>query len=133
MLSWKRIGQSRWVQTSVGALASQYINLVIRTNRFVIEPDDFYERVDAPFIVTFWHGQHLLTPFIKRPLLRAKVLVSRHRDGEVNAIAAERLGIGIIRGSGDHGNEYRRKGGVAAFRAMLAALGDGYNMALTAD
>ena len=57
-----------------------------------------------PAIFAFWHGQHFLTPFIKtKDTHRAKVLISRHRDGEFNAIAAERLGIGTIRGSGDHG------------------------------
>jgi len=45
-----------------------------------------------------------MTPFIKtKESHRAKVLISRHRDGEFNAIAAERLGIGTIRGSGRYG------------------------------
>src|SRR5581483_7568156 len=64
---------------------------------------------------------------------RAKVLISRHRDGEINAIAAERLGIGTIRGSGAHSGEFHRKGGVTAFGEMLEALDEGYNVALTAD
>ena len=41
---------------------------------------------------------------------RAKVLVSRHRDGEINAIAAERLGVGAIRGSGHHGSGFAPRG-----------------------
>ena len=53
---------------------------------------------------------------------RAKVLISRHRDGEVNARAAENLGIGTIRGSGAHNGEFHRKGGAAAFTEMLDAL-----------
>ena len=61
------------------------------------------------------------------------MLISRHRDGEFNAIAAERLGIGTIRGSGDHGGAFHRKGGVGAFKEMVRALEDGYNVALTAD
>jgi lysophospholipid acyltransferase (LPLAT)-like uncharacterized protein len=80
-----------------------------------------------------WHGQHFMVPFIKRAGHRAKALISRHRDGEINAIAAERLGIGTIRGSGDSGLRYDRKGGVGAFREMLTALAEGYNVALTAD
>src|SRR6267142_1184226 len=66
-------------------------------------------------------------------LHRAKVLISRHRDGEFNAVAAERLGIGTIRGSGDHGSAFHRKGGVGAFKEMVRALEDDYNIALTAD
>ncbi len=61
------------------------------------------------------------------------MLVSRHRDGEINAIAAERLGIGTIRGSGNHGSGFVHKGGVAAFQAMLDALNEGYSVALSAD
>ena len=78
-----------------------------------------------PAILVFWHGQHFMTPFIKtKESHRAKVLISRHRDGEFNAIAAERLGIGTIRGSGDHGSAFHRKGGVGAFREMVQALAD---------
>jgi len=73
-------------------------------------------------------------PFIKRNdgSHRAKVLVSRHRDGEINARAAEKLGIGTIRGSGAHDGGFH-KGGAAAFSEMLEALKDGYNVAMTAD
>jgi hypothetical protein len=75
-----------------------------------------------------------MTPFLKtKENYRVKVLISRHRDGEFNAIAAERLGIGTIRGSGDHGSAFHRKGGVGAFKEMVRALAEGYNVALTAD
>src|SRR6202008_521789 len=109
------------------------------TNRFTFEPggkDALYGRIEAqlPAIFAFWHGQHFLTPFIKtKETHKAKVLISLHRDGEFNAIAAERLGIGTIRGSGDHGSAFHRKGGVGAFKEMVRALDDNYNVALTAD
>ena len=61
-----------------------------------------------------WHGQHMLIPFVRPDPLRAKVLISRHRDGGINAIIAERLGLETIRGSGDHGREFHRKGAVAS-------------------
>ena len=80
-----------------------------------------------------WHGQHFLMPFVRRPHHRAKVLVSLHRDGEINAIAAERLGVGTIRGSGTHSADFYKKGGISAFNQMLSALSEGYNVALTAD
>ena len=43
-----------------------------------------------PAIIAMWHGQHFMAPFIKRkdPRHRTKVLISRHRDGEINARAA---------------------------------------------
>jgi lysophospholipid acyltransferase (LPLAT)-like uncharacterized protein len=125
---------SRWFQVAIGVLAAEYLRLVWKTNRFVIEPPNGYERFDSdpPGIAVFWHGQHLMTPFLSRRH-RVKVIISRHRDGEINAIAAERLGIGTIRGSGSHSGDFFRKGGPRAFRAMLEALEQGYNVASTAD
>jgi len=128
--------RSRWVQRAVGFLAAEYLRLVWLTNRFSFEPANVYEMAEPhqPLIFAFWHGQHFLTPFIKtKDSHRAKVLISRHRDGEFNAIAAERLGIETIRGSGDHGGAFHRKGGVGAFREMVQALEQGYNVASTAD
>ena len=128
--------RSSRLQRAVGFLAAEYLRLVWRTNEFSLQPTNIYERVEPqqPAIFAFWHGQHFMTPFIKtKESHRAKVLISRHRDGEFNAIAAERLGIGTIRGSGDHGGAFHRKGGVGAFKEMVRALEDGYNVALTAD
>ena len=123
-------------QRAVGFLAAEYLRLVWLTNRFSLHPANAYELVEPaqPVIFAFWHGQHLLTPFLKtKESQRAKVLISRHRDGEFNTIVAERLGIQTIRGSGDHGGAFYRKGGVGAFREMLQALEAGYNVASTAD
>ena len=110
--------RSSWVQRAVGVFAAEYLRLVWLTNRFRFDPPNVYAMVEPhqPLILAFWHGQHFLTPFIKtKATHRAKVLISRHRDGEFNAIAAERLGIETIRGSGDHGGAFNRKGGVGAF------------------
>jgi lysophospholipid acyltransferase (LPLAT)-like uncharacterized protein len=125
-----------WVQRAVGFLAAEFLRLVWLTNRFSFDPPDVHDIVEPqmPAIFAFWHGQHFMTPFIKsKEIHRAKVLISRHRDGEFNAIAAERLGIGTIRGSGDHGSAFYRKGGVGAFKEMVRALAENYNVALTAD
>jgi lysophospholipid acyltransferase (LPLAT)-like uncharacterized protein len=134
MLSSRRVARSPAVQRIIGSLAAEYLRLVWRTNRLTIEPADLYETVEPhqPVIVAMWHGQHFMAPFLSRGH-RVKVLISRHRDGEINAYAAQRLGIGTVRGSGDHGRRFDLKGGVGAFKSMLAALAEGYNMALTAD
>ena len=132
----RNVLRSSWVQQAVGFLAAEYLRLVWLTNKFSFDPPGVYEIVEPeqPVILAFWHGQHFLTPFIKtKESHRGKVLISRHRDGEFNAIAAERLGIETIRGSGDHGSAFHRKGGVGAFKEMVRALADGYNVASTAD
>jgi hypothetical protein len=132
----RNVLRGSWVQRAVGFLAAEFLRLVWLTNRFSFDPTDVYEIVEPqmPAIFAFWHGQHFMTPFIKtKEAHRAKVLISRHRDGEFNAIAAERLGIGTIRGSGDHGSAFHRKGGVGAFKEMVHTLAENYNVALTAD
>ncbi len=132
----RNVLRSSWLQRAVGFLAAEYLRLVWRTNKFSFDPPEVYEIVEPqmPAIFAFWHGQHFMTPFIKtKESHRAKVLVSLHRDGEYNAIAAERLGIHTIRGSGDHGSAFHRKGGVGAFKEMVRALEGGYSIALTAD
>lgn len=152
MISIRRLTRSRAFQQLAGYLAAKYLRLVWLTNRFALDPPDALSRIDPelPVIVTFWHGQHFAIPFLRYKgywrrqdksfrddggddVLHAKVLVSRHRDGEINAIAAEKLGVGTVRGSGDHGGDFQRKGGVSAFKEMADVLDEGFNMALTAD
>lgn len=123
-----------WFQRAAGFTAAEFLRLVWLTNRFKLDPPDLYERAepDMPLIIAFWHGEHFMMPFARRNY-PAAVLISRHRDGEINAIAAERFDIETVRGSGSHGNDFHRKGGVGAFKTMLRTLEDGTNMALTAD
>jgi lysophospholipid acyltransferase (LPLAT)-like uncharacterized protein len=134
MLSSRSIARSTAVQKMMGFAAAEYLRLVWRTNRLILEPANLYELIEPPMpiIVAMWHGQHFMVPFLSRGH-RVKVLISRHRDGTINAYAAQRLGVIPVRGSGDHSRRFDVKGGVWAFKNMLAALGDGYNVALTAD
>ncbi|MFG1477500.1 lysophospholipid acyltransferase family protein [Xanthobacter sp. V4C-4] len=133
---WRRLRTNRAFQLAAGTTFASYFKLVARTTRFVIEPPDIFDTIDAdlPAILTFWHGQHFLTPFARKPHHRAKVLISRHADAEINAIAAERLGVGTIRGSGATSRrDFHRKGAVSATYELLATLEAGINVAMTAD
>jgi len=135
MLSLRQLTRSPRFQRAAGVAAAHYLKLVWHTTRFIVEPPDALERIPrhAPIILAFWHGQHFLTPFVKPRNLRAKVLISRHRDGEINAVAAERLGIETIRGSGSHGTDFAKKGGVFGFNALVRSLREGCSVAMTAD
>jgi lysophospholipid acyltransferase (LPLAT)-like uncharacterized protein len=130
----RRLKNKPWVQKAVGTLAAEYLRFVWMTSRFTMEPAEPFLLYEAqqPVIIAMWHGQHFLLPFLRRQY-RFKVLISRHSDGEINAVAAERLGVGTVRGSGDHGTRFNVKGGVAGFKGMLESLEQGWNMALTAD
>ena len=135
MRVWRYLGQQRWAKVTIGVVTAEYLRFVGMTSRFTLEPQDVYERgeADMPIILAFWHGQHLLAPIARRNVHRVNMLVSRHRDGEIAAIAAERLGVGTIRGSGNHGAGFVHKAGVAAFQAMLDSLTAGTSIALSAD
>ncbi|MFG1345846.1 lysophospholipid acyltransferase family protein [Xanthobacter autotrophicus DSM 431] len=127
---------NRAFQVAAGTTFASYFKLVAKTTRFVVEPPDIFDTIDEkmPVIMTFWHGQHFLTPFAMRPHHKAKVLISRHADAEINAIAAEKLGVGTIRGSGaTSARDFHRKGAVSATYQMLDALKEGVNVAMTAD
>ena len=131
----KRLSRTRAAQELSGYLIARYLRLVRRTNRFVMEPPDAYDRIGPlmPVIAAMWHGQHFMIHFAKRPQDRAASLVSRSADGEVNAIALRHVGVRAIRGSGARGRDFRDKGGVSAMRAMLRALDEGEMIVMTAD
>ena len=119
----------------LGRAVAGYLKFVWKTQRVTLEPADLYDWIDdeLPLILTFWHGQHFLAPFVPKSRHRAKVMISRSFDADINAIAAEALGIGTIRGSGTHRKNFHEKGGVAATRQMIDTLAQGINVAMTAD
>jgi len=132
---WKSVRAARPVQVGLGHTLAAYLRLVWNTSSLTIEPPDLYDRVDAeiPFILTFWHGQHFLMPFVMKPHHQGKVMISRHADADINAITAEAFGVGTIRGSGAHGKDFLRKGGISATKIAIDTLKSGVNVAMTAD
>jgi lysophospholipid acyltransferase (LPLAT)-like uncharacterized protein len=132
---WRRLRTSSIVRQSIGRTVGAYLKFAWKTQRHIIEPHDFYDWIDGetPIILTFWHGQHFLTPFLPKPHHRGTVMISRSFDADINAIAVESLGFGTIRGSGSHIGRFHEKGGVSATRKMIEALAGGCNVAMTAD
>ena len=68
-MSWvKRLVALRPFQQTAGIMAAEYLRLVWKTTRVVVEPEGIYEQFerDAPVIIAMWHGQHFLIPFIRR-------------------------------------------------------------------
>ncbi len=133
---WRTLRKSELFRRSLGYTLAGYLWSVARSARFEVEPANIYEIAERemPIILTFWHGQHFLAPFIMHSHHRAKVLISRHADADINAIAAEALGVGTIRGSGaTNARDFHRKNAVGAMREMIDTLAQGINVALTAD
>lgn len=81
--------------------------------------------VRGPFVYALWH--HTLLPLLWWHRHRGiTLLVSRHRDGELLAGPAARLGYRLARGS-------TTQGGAAGFRALLRDLEGGHAVAVTPD
>lgn len=132
----KTLGRSRGVLKTAGTLASSYLKLVRATNRFVQEPPGFLDaiRSDLPVIVAMWHGQHFMIHYAWPAGARIAALISRHEDGEINAIILRNLGVEAVRGSGGRGGDkVRAHGGAAALRVLARKLEDGSTVVMTAD
>jgi hypothetical protein len=109
-------------------LGSGLLRLLTRTTRRRDVGREYPEALLARgerAIAAFWHGRLLLMPFVFLPHV-ASVLISQHRDGELIARTAERLGYPVVRGSAT-------RGGVRAFREMLEILAGGGHVAITPD
>ena len=78
------------------------------------------------FIVCFWHGRLLMMPFAKKEGGGGKVLVSRHRDGELITRIIGYFKLGTIRGS-------HRKESVSSLREIIGDLKAGIDVAITPD
>jgi lysophospholipid acyltransferase (LPLAT)-like uncharacterized protein len=132
----KKVLKSRFVLRAAGQLMAGYLKLVRATNRIIIEPADAETTVyaHAPVIAAMWHGQHFMIPFSRRPQDPSAVMISRHGDGEINAVACEAFGIQTVRGSGaQRQDQVRKRGGAEALRAALKMLDSGATLAMTAD
>jgi lysophospholipid acyltransferase (LPLAT)-like uncharacterized protein len=132
-----RVKGAFW-QRLAGELLAGWLRLVHATSRFVEEPQGLAPAIpiETPYIVAMWHGQHFLVPFMNRGGASYRILISRSSDGEINAVAARRLGLEVIRGSGAPGRKQAkllRKGGAAALRALIDTLASGINVGMTAD
>jgi lysophospholipid acyltransferase (LPLAT)-like uncharacterized protein len=132
----KKFGRQPFVVKAVGSLLAGYLQLVHRTNRFVIDPPDLYDRLDQhlPVIFAMWHGQHFIVPFFQPKGWPARVMISRSADGEVNATVIRKLGLGLIRASGSQkSHQILKRGGMRGFIEAVRALKNGEVVAMTAD
>jgi lysophospholipid acyltransferase (LPLAT)-like uncharacterized protein len=132
----RRVGRSLWAQKAVGFLLAEYLRFVRLTSPTKTIPEDIdaYIKDDLPLIAAMWHGQHIMMPFARPVTMdRLAVLISRHEDAGAQALAAERLGITPIRGSGGPADRVYYKGGALAMRELIRQLEGGSSVALTAD
>lgn len=132
----RRIGKSTFIRKALGHTLAAYLRFVKATSRVALLPADGYVGFDAdlPLIITMWHGQHFMQTFFKKKEHVGHVMISRHGDGEINAVAAQALGMGVVRGSGaQRSDQVRKRGGIQALRQLMTLLAQGESVSMTAD
>ncbi|EYS90986.1 hypothetical protein X471_01120 [Bartonella bacilliformis str. Heidi Mejia] len=119
----------------VWVLAS-YLRFVYWTNPRLKSSDDARQAHNTynPFIITFWHGRHIMGPFLRPSDEVIMGMFSRSADAEINAQLAKKLGLEIVRGSGGRGKtHYVNKGGAKALLTLKNSLKSGKTVAMIAD
>lgn len=137
---WRKIRDplknSSFMKGSLVFLLSLYLRFVYKTNPLLQGSDDprLAHRKYNPFIITFWHGRHIMGPFLRPRGESIIAMFSRSADAELNALVGERLGLETVRGSGGRRKKHiRDKGGARALLTLNKALKNGKTTAMIAD
>ncbi len=137
---WQRIreplARSEMLKTVLVNLISGYLRLVYATNKRLPGFDETiaFQKQHTPYIVTFWHGQHLMGTFVREKSVPVVAMFSRSADAELNARVAEKLGLQTVRGSGGRADSNNSgKGGARALITLKRALDQGISTGMIAD
>ena len=116
--------RARWLSL-FGAAAIRLLGATWRIRFIDAAPVDLLRRGGQPVALMLWHGQLLPLLYAMRNQSIAS-LISTHKDGELVAQIALRLGCRLVRGSSSRGAE-------RALLGLSRALQDGFTIAVTPD
>jgi lysophospholipid acyltransferase (LPLAT)-like uncharacterized protein len=132
----KRLIRHPVTQGVLARLVALYLRLVWATTRWTLVGEEHARPfADRPMILAFWHERLPLAALGWRLLARrvpqagrrrAKVLISRHRDGRLIATAVRPFGIDVVHASSS-------KGGAAGLRGLARILAGGGVAVITPD
>lgn len=114
----------RWIAFA-GTWVIRLLGLTWRIRMIDAGPVDRLRHDGQPVALLLWHGQILPLLYTMRFQSIAS-LVSTHRDGEIVAQIALRLGCKLVRGSSSRGAD-------RALLGLVRALKDGFTVAVTPD
>ncbi|MDE2334396.1 MAG: DUF374 domain-containing protein [Rhodospirillales bacterium] len=136
-----RLLRQGWAQTALAVLVALYLRLALATIRWRLvgwenlAPHLGPEPGSGPVVAAFWHEMLPLMPALWQRVhasgARARVLVSRHRDGRFIGEVMRRFDLGLAHGS--TGTKGRDRGGASAVRALVAVLAHGEHVVMTPD
>src|SRR5699024_9459086 len=125
-----------WFKYLLARLLWLYLQLVHKTSILLVgsqNPKILHEKYN-PFIISFWHGRHLMGPFLRPKNEQIEAMFSRSKDAELNAIIAQMLVLKIVRGSGGRqdGNA-ANKGGARALLKLKKSLDNNISVSMIAN
>ncbi len=136
-----RLLRQGWAQNALAVLVAAYLRLALATIRWrVVGWENLAPHLGrtppaGPVVAAFWHEMLPLMPAMWRRVhatgARARVLVSRHRDGRFIGEVMRRFDLGLAHGS--TGTKGRNRGGASAVRSLLAVLAEGEHVVMTPD
>jgi 3-deoxy-D-manno-octulosonic-acid transferase len=134
----KRLLRLAAVQRLLASVLAAYARILRATLRWEIENRSAMDAAVASpggALAFFWHGRISLA-VAGVDFLGAKprrVMISLSRDGDFISMAAERLGVPVIRGSTGKGDRIASKGGGTAYRQAVEFLRAGGAVLMTPD
>lgn len=121
---------------TAGRSLARLIRFVVRTSSIVTEPASLKSdlRKAHPIILATWHGQFMMTCYLKPEDVKVAAMVARHGDAELIGEAMAAFGVELIRGAGA-GIRKKDRGGAHALRAAVTALtgAEPASLVMTAD
>jgi lysophospholipid acyltransferase (LPLAT)-like uncharacterized protein len=129
--------RSPWLIKIIALLAAVIIRLWMSTMRArAVSIDGSQHPIDPAtkkYIYAFWHEGLLALLVTRTP---ARVLISKHPDGELIAQVCRCLGVGVIRGSSSRGGHWtvaEARGGTQALMELIDSARDCQHLAITPD
>lgn len=133
----KSILRSGAFQAVMGWLLGGYMALINRTTRWETRGLEHIEPIWSAgegVIAAVWHARLMCGPSVwPKSAQTPGVLISRSRDGEFVARAAQHVGLTVLRGSSRNAKKSKEKGSSVAFRGMLGHIKSGGVMCLMPD
>ena len=125
----KKIIKSKTIRHFIGWIVSIYLKFCYQTSSWVIKENNNIEKLlktNKSFIVCFWHGRLLMTPFCWNYNKRFFMLISGHPDGQIISQAVSYFGIETITGSSS-------KNKIASFKNILNEVRNDNIIGITPD
>jgi len=120
----------------ISILGAFYIHLVFFTSNVHLKNRrniDSALKKKKSFIYSFWHDQLLMCPLTWDSDSEIKVLISKHRDGDIISKVISILGFGSIRGSTNKPEKNKNKGSLRAVRQIIKSLNDNISIGISPD